>query len=86
MSEGREIGKGVWQGCPLSPVLFNIYLEDLNKNYFLNTRGVNIGGRRIKCIRFADDMSASRRWKDAEEHADGAKWQMWGLWDEDKYK
>ena len=27
------------------------------KNCFPNTRGVNIGGRRIKCIRFADDMA-----------------------------
>ena len=27
------------------------------KNYFLNTGGVNVGGRRIKCIRFADDMA-----------------------------
>ena len=78
MSEWREIGRGVWQGCL---TLFNIYLDDLMKNCFLNTGGVNIGGRRIKCIRFA-----SRRWKDAEEHADGATWKMWGLWDEDKYK
>ena len=45
------------EGCPLSPTLFNIYLEDLMKNCFLNTGGVNIGGRRIKCIRFADDMA-----------------------------
>ena len=27
------------------------------KNCFPNTRGVNIGGRRIKSIRFADDMA-----------------------------
>ena len=57
MSEGREIGRGVWQGCPLSPTLFNIFLEDVMKNCFLNTGGVNIGERRIKCIRFADDMA-----------------------------
>ena len=57
MSEGREIGRGVWQGCPLSPTLFNIYLEDLRKNRFPKHRDVNIGGRRIKCIRFADDMA-----------------------------
>ena len=39
------------------PTLFNIYLEDLMKNCFLNTGGVNIEGRRIECIRFADDMA-----------------------------
>ena len=48
--------KGVRQGCPLSPTL-NIYLEDLMKNSYPSTGGVNIGGRRIKCLRFADDMA-----------------------------
>ena len=57
MSQGREIGRGVLQGCPLSPTLFNIYLEDLMKNCFLTTGGINIRGRRIKFIRFADDMA-----------------------------
>ncbi|KAJ4443092.1 hypothetical protein ANN_04742 [Periplaneta americana] len=59
MSEGSEIGRGVCQGCPLSPTLFNIYLEDLVKNCFQNMGGVIVGGRRIKCIRFADDMGLS---------------------------
>ena len=48
---------GVWQGCPLSSIFFNIYLEDLMKNCFLNKGSVNKEGRRIKCIRFADDMA-----------------------------
>ncbi|KAJ4446534.1 hypothetical protein ANN_13230 [Periplaneta americana] len=56
MSEGSEIGRGVCQGCPLSPILFNIYLEDLVKKGFQNMGGVKVGGRRIKSIRFADDM------------------------------
>ncbi|KAJ4428794.1 hypothetical protein ANN_25787 [Periplaneta americana] len=57
ISEGIEIGRGVPQGCPLSPTLFNIYLENLVKNCFQNMGGVIVGGRRIKCIRFADDMA-----------------------------
>ena len=32
-------------------------LEDLMKNCFLNKGGINIGGRGIKCIRFADYMA-----------------------------
>ena len=57
ISEGREIGRGVWQGIPLLPTLFNVYLEDLMKNCFPKTGSVNIGGRKIKCIRFANDMA-----------------------------
>ena len=38
-------------------LVFIIYLEDLMKNCFPNTGGVNIGRRRFKCIRFSDDMA-----------------------------
>ena len=34
ISEGREIGRRVRQGCPLSPTFFNIFLEYLMKNCF----------------------------------------------------
>ena len=39
--------------------LFNIYLEDLVKYCFQNRGEVIVGRRKIKCIRFADDMILS---------------------------
>ena len=57
LSLGRKNGSRIRQRYPLLPTLFNIYLEDLLKNCFLKTGGVNIGGRRIKCIRFADEIA-----------------------------
>ncbi|KAJ4447581.1 hypothetical protein ANN_09588 [Periplaneta americana] len=56
MSEEDEIRREVSQECPLSLTLFNIYLEDLVKNCFQDIGGVIVGGRKIKCTRFADDM------------------------------
>ena len=56
MSEGRKMEGGYDKGC-LSPTLFKIYLEDLMKNCFLTRGDVNMEGRRVKCIRFADYMA-----------------------------
>ena len=59
--EGQEgeanIKKGVRQGCSLSPVLFNIYIENAIKEVKKKFRaGVTIHGERIKMLRFADDI------------------------------
>ena len=56
LTEEIEIGRGVRQGCCLSPTLFNLHLEEIIGESFDGKRGVSIGGRRIECIRFADDM------------------------------
>jgi hypothetical protein len=56
-SEKCIIGRGVRQGCCLSPTLFNIYLEEIIRECVDGDQGVCIGGRRIVCIRFADDMA-----------------------------
>ena len=54
-----EIGKGVRQGCILSPALFNLYAEMIMRQCNLDesTIGVKIGGRNINNLRYADDTT-----------------------------
>ena len=48
---------GVRQGCLLSPVLFNIYLEKIMQETLSNhLTSISIGGRPICNLRFADDI------------------------------
>ena len=52
-----QIGKGICQGCILSPCLFN--LEYIMKNAGLDEAqtGINIAGRNINNLRYADDTT-----------------------------
>ena len=54
-----QIGKGVHQGCILSPCLFNLYAEYIMQNAGLDEAqaGVKIAGRNINNLRYADDTS-----------------------------
>ena len=54
-----QIGKGVCQGCILSPCLFNLYAEYIIRNARLNKAqaGVKIAGRNINNLRYADDTT-----------------------------
>ena len=54
-----QIGKGVRQGCILSPCLFNLYAEYIMGNARLDeTRaGIKIAGRTINNLRYADEES-----------------------------
>ena len=52
-----QIGKGVHQGCILSPCLFNLYAEYITQNPRLDETqvGIKIAGRNINNLRSADD-------------------------------
>ena len=52
-----QIGKGVRQGCILSPCLFNFYAEYIMRNAGLEEAqaGIKIAGRNITNLRYADD-------------------------------
>ena len=54
-----QIGKGVHQGCVLSPCLFNLYAEYIMRNAGLDEpqTGIKIAGRNIKNLRYADDTT-----------------------------
>ena len=53
------IGKGVRQGCILSPCLFNLYAEYITRNTGLEEAqaGIKIAGRNINNLRYADDTT-----------------------------
>ena len=52
-----QIGKGLHQGCILSPCLFNLYAEYIMENARPNEAeaGIKIAGRNINNLRYADD-------------------------------
>ena len=50
------IRRGVRQGCPLSPYLFNLFIEDVVNQMKRSSRGIKINGEQIHSIRFADDI------------------------------
>ena len=54
-----HIGKGVHQGCLLSPCLFNLYAEYIMRNAGLEEAqaGIKIAGRNINHLRYADDTT-----------------------------
>ena len=56
-----QIGKGVRQGCILSPCLFNLYAEYIMRNAGLEEAkaGTKIAGRSISNLRYADDTTLS---------------------------
>ena len=58
-TDSFQIGKGVCQGCILSPCLFNLYAEYIRRNAGLDEAqaGIEIAGRNINNPRYADDTT-----------------------------
>ena len=54
-----QIGKGVRQGCILSPCFFNLYAEYITRNAALEEAqaGIKIAGRNISKLGYADDTT-----------------------------
>ena len=73
-----QIGKGVCQGCILSPCLFNLYAEYIVRNTGLEEAqaGIKIAGRNINHLRYADDttlMAESGTKKPLDESESGER-------------
>ena len=68
-----QIGKGVRQGCILSPCSFNLYAECSMRNAGLEEAqaGIKITGRSINNLRYADDTPLTA---ESEEELKRRKW------------
>ena len=73
-----QIGKGVHQGCILSPCLFNLYAEYIMRNIGLEEAqaGIKIAGRNINNLRYADHPYG-RKWRRAKEPLDEGEREKW---------
>ena len=52
-----KIGKGVCQGCILSPCLFNLYAENIMQNSDESNAGIKIARKNINNLRYTDDTT-----------------------------
>ena len=56
-TDSFKIGKGVSQGCFLSPHLFSTYTEQIMRESNVNEYEIKVGGRKMSNLRYADDTA-----------------------------
>ena len=74
-----QIGKGVCQGCILSPCLFNLYAEYIMRNTGLKETQAEfkVAGRNINYCRWHHTYSRKQRTKEPLDEAERGKWKSW---------
>ena len=77
-----QIGKGVHQGCILSPCLFNLYAEYIMRNAGLEETqaGIKIAGRNINNLRYADDTTLTAESKEARSALESRRVSLGAHW------
>ena len=55
-SDCFNVSNGLKQGCLLSPMLFNLYINDLVNDINLLDKGLNVDGCKISMLLYADDI------------------------------
>ena len=79
-----QTGKGVCQGCKLSPYLFNLYAEYIMWNVGLDEAqaGIKIAGRNSNNIRYVDDITliSLRKWIGTKQPLDESERRAWKSW------
>ena len=51
-----RISTGLWQGCVLTPILFNLFVNDLPASIVATNEGVQFGDNTISSLLYADDL------------------------------
>ena len=78
-----QIGKGLCQGCILSPCLFNFYAEYIMRNAGLEEAqaGIETARRNINNLRYAGDTTlmeqSEERTKEPLDESERGEWKSW---------